>query len=55
MAELDSLPYLDAVVKEGLRMHPAIPGTMRVAEKDDIIPLEKHFVDTRGRVQHTIR
>lgn len=36
---LDSLPFLDAVVKETLRLAPPVHGTIRVATKDDYIPL----------------
>ncbi|KAJ7060971.1 cytochrome P450 [Mycena amicta] len=37
--ELQKLEYLDAVVKEGLRTHPASPQTERLALQDDVIPL----------------
>ncbi|KAJ3861716.1 cytochrome P450 [Lentinula novae-zelandiae] len=36
---VQQLEYLDAVVKEGLRLHPAVSLTERVALQDDIIPL----------------
>jgi cytochrome P450 len=48
METLASLPYLDAVVRETLRLHAAVPSTIRMAEKDDVIPLSEPFVDTRG-------
>ncbi|KJA16707.1 hypothetical protein HYPSUDRAFT_47076 [Hypholoma sublateritium FD-334 SS-4] len=35
----ERLPYLDAVVKEGLRLHPPGAYMDRVAVKDDIVPL----------------
>ncbi|KAF8890488.1 cytochrome P450 [Infundibulicybe gibba] len=35
------LPYLDGVVREILRLHPAIPETMRQAAEDDVIPLSQ--------------
>ncbi|OBZ66502.1 hypothetical protein A0H81_13684 [Grifola frondosa] len=35
MDELMSLPYLDAVIRETLRVHAPVPATMRVATKDD--------------------
>ncbi|KAF8824724.1 hypothetical protein HHX47_DHR7000296 [Lentinula edodes] len=36
---VQQLEYLDAVVKEGLRLHPAASLTERVALQDDVIPL----------------
>ncbi|TFK46543.1 cytochrome P450 [Heliocybe sulcata] len=54
MDELNALPYLDAVVREMLRVHSPVPSTVRVAGRDDLIPLNKPFVDTKGRVQTTV-
>lgn len=54
MDELNSLPYLDAVIRETLRVHAPVPATIRVAIKDDIVPLGKPFVDKKGRVRDTI-
>jgi cytochrome P450 len=34
-----ALPYLDALVHEALRLHPAIMETPRKAVKDDVLPL----------------
>ncbi|KAF9077282.1 cytochrome P450 [Rhodocollybia butyracea] len=48
MDELNSLPYLDHVVRETLRVHAPVTGTMRVATKDDVIPLGTPFVDKKG-------
>ncbi|KAI0357859.1 cytochrome P450 [Trametes cingulata] len=55
MDELNSLPYLDAVVRETLRIHAPVPTTMRVATKDDVIPVSEPFVDRYGQVQEGIR
>ncbi|EPQ51541.1 cytochrome P450 [Gloeophyllum trabeum ATCC 11539] len=37
----DRLCYLDAVVKEGLRMYPAAVHNARVTNEEDVMPLEK--------------
>ncbi|KAF8589249.1 cytochrome P450 [Ramaria rubella] len=39
VTDLDSMNYLLAVMKETLRFHPIIPGFVREAGRDDIIPL----------------
>lgn len=38
MADLDSMPYLSAVVKEVLRLYPAIPVFPRQAAAEDRLP-----------------
>lgn len=55
MDELNSLPYFDAVLKESLRLYPSFENTLRIAQEDDVIPLEKPFIDRKGRVQDRIR
>jgi hypothetical protein len=54
MDELNSLPYLDAVVRETLRVHAPVPTTMRVAKRDDVVPLSEPYIDKKGRKHHTI-
>ncbi|PIL23484.1 cytochrome P450 [Ganoderma sinense ZZ0214-1] len=49
------LPYLDAVVRESLRLYAPITTTMRVATSDDAIPVAAPFVDRRGRTCTEIR
>ncbi|KAF8075772.1 cytochrome P450 [Lyophyllum atratum] len=46
----NSLPYLDAVACEALRLFPPGSDTIRQAEEDDIIPLSKPIKDAEGRV-----
>ena len=55
MDDLNGLPYMDAVVRETLRLYPAVGGIVRQAGKDDCIPLNKPFIDTKGIEHHEIR
>ncbi|KAG9045760.1 hypothetical protein FS837_005681 [Tulasnella sp. UAMH 9824] len=55
MEELNALPYLDAVIRENLRKNSVVDGTIRCAEKDDIIPLATPFVDRNGVERNEIR
>ncbi|KAH9857474.1 cytochrome P450 [Lenzites betulinus] len=55
MEELNSLPYLDGVVRETLRLHSPVPMLTRVAAKDDVIPLSEPFTDRNGKVHHEIQ
>jgi hypothetical protein len=48
MDQLNSLPYLDSVLREGLRLHVVFGGSTRMAAKDDVIPVEKPYVDRYG-------
>uniref|UniRef100_A0A8H7Y1G3 Cytochrome P450 n=1 Tax=Psilocybe cubensis TaxID=181762 RepID=A0A8H7Y1G3_PSICU len=50
MDVLNSLPYLDAVVRETLRVHAPVGSSIRVAVKDDIIPLGKPIRDRNGNL-----
>ncbi|KAJ7182982.1 cytochrome P450 [Mycena crocata] len=51
MDELNSLPYLENVVRETMRVHAPVSFTIRVAMEDDILPLSKPYMDTKGKVQ----
>ena len=55
MDELNGLPYLDAVVRETLRVHAPVPSTMRVATEDDILPLNEPVKDKNGNVLNGIK
>ncbi|KAL0070419.1 hypothetical protein AAF712_002250 [Marasmius tenuissimus] len=52
MDQLNDLPYLDAIVRETLRVHPPVPSTSREAQQDGVIPLSepvngKNYVEVR--------
>ncbi|EPS95222.1 hypothetical protein FOMPIDRAFT_87477 [Fomitopsis schrenkii] len=49
-----SLPYLDAVVHETLRLHPPLGETTRVAAEDDVIPLSTPMRATNGQLVDSI-
>ncbi|KAJ7646852.1 cytochrome P450 [Roridomyces roridus] len=55
MEELNELPYLDAVVRETLRVHAPVVGVHRVATQDDIVPLATPYTDRKGVVHDTLR
>ncbi|KAF8968276.1 cytochrome P450 [Flammula alnicola] len=55
MDELNALPYLDAVVRETLRVHAPVPATSRVAVQDDILPLSKPIMDKYGNKLDAIK
>ncbi|PBK80614.1 cytochrome P450 [Armillaria gallica] len=51
---IQSLPYLDAVCREGLRVHPAAPRTDRIALEDDVIPLSQPLTTVDGKTVSSI-
>ncbi|KAH9835188.1 cytochrome P450 [Rhodofomes roseus] len=55
MEELNALPYLDAVVRETLRVHAPVRATGRRSTQDDILPLSEPVTDRNGRVHHQIK
>ncbi|KAJ7779335.1 cytochrome P450 [Mycena maculata] len=54
MDELNSLPYLDWVIREAMRAYTPVATTFRVAMQDDVLPLSKPYVDRHGVVRDTI-
>jgi len=55
MEELNALPYLERVVREILRYHSVVAGTVRVASRDDVVPLDEPFTDMYGKVHDRIQ
>jgi hypothetical protein len=50
----DQLPLLDAIIRETLRLHSPVPAVVRYAMKDDVLPLNKSFVDVKGEVRNSV-
>ena len=55
MDDLNGLPYMEAVVRETLRLYSPVASILREAKKDDCIPLNKPFTDKKGIVHNEIR
>jgi cytochrome P450 len=53
MNSVEKLPYLDNVVRETLRFCPAVHGTIRVATRDDRIPLSHPVTLQNGQTVGT--
>ncbi|KAF5367489.1 hypothetical protein D9758_003729 [Tetrapyrgos nigripes] len=51
---INKLTYLDAVAREGLRLHPAAPRTERVALRDDVVPLSTPVKTANGETLTSI-
>lgn len=54
MDELNELPYLDMVVRETMRLHAPVAATIRVAAKDEVVPLGKPYTDRHGQVHDSV-
>ncbi|KAH9968439.1 cytochrome P450 [Lactifluus volemus] len=48
VADLDSMTYTQAALKESMRLHPIIWSLSRVASRDDVIPLAFPITTTSG-------
>ena len=53
-AVIDSLPYLDKVCKESLRIIPPVQSSIRVALQDDIIPTQYPIKLSNGQETNSI-
>ncbi|KAJ6461903.1 cytochrome P450 [Mycena vitilis] len=54
MDELNSLPYLESVVRETMRVHAPAVFTQRMAMADDVLPLSKPYVDKAGTLHDSL-
>ncbi|WVQ81299.1 hypothetical protein IAT38_003422 [Cryptococcus sp. DSM 104549] len=55
LEQLQALPYLDAVVREVLRLYPPVPGTVRQATEDCVIPLGTPVQGRDGKMMESVR
>lgn len=46
--DLDNMQYLQAVIKESMRYHPALYQNYRLAARDDVLPLSKPITGRDG-------
>jgi hypothetical protein len=54
MDELNSLPYLEHVVRETMRVHAPVVFTQRMDVEDDILPLSKPYMDKDGKLHDSL-
>ncbi|KAI0270682.1 cytochrome P450 [Gloeopeniophorella convolvens] len=52
--KLDTLPFLDAICRETLRLYPPSPQVVRTARADAVVPLSSPIRDTDGREIHDL-
>lgn len=55
MEQLNSLPYLEGVVRESLRLYAPVSNTNRISMHDTEIPLQKSYTDNQGVLRSTVR
>ncbi|KAJ7088775.1 cytochrome P450 [Mycena belliarum] len=54
MDELNSLPYLEMVVRETMRVHAPVVFINRMAMEDDVLPLAKPYIDKNGHAHESL-
>lgn len=52
---VSALPYMEAVVREGLRLLPPAPSTVREASEDAVVPLGTPIKGRDGKMIDSIR
>ncbi|KDQ64101.1 hypothetical protein JAAARDRAFT_201503 [Jaapia argillacea MUCL 33604] len=50
LVDIEAMAYLQAVLKESLRLHPVVPQMQREASKDDVLPLHKPIRTNSGKL-----
>ncbi|KAJ7452640.1 cytochrome P450 [Mycena latifolia] len=54
MDELNSLEYLEMVVRETMRLHAPVVFIQRMAMQDDVLPLAKPYIDKAGNAHDSL-
>ncbi|KAJ7835644.1 cytochrome P450 [Mycena olivaceomarginata] len=54
MDEPNSLPYLESVVRETLRIYSPVTFRHRMAMQEDVLPLSKPYVDKEGKPHNSL-
>ncbi|KAH7905033.1 cytochrome P450 [Hygrophoropsis aurantiaca] len=52
--DLVSLPYLDAVCRETLRVYPPVTAAVRTARKDAVLPFSRPITGVNGKELHDV-
>jgi len=52
--DFDAMPYMSAVMKETLRLHPVVADIPRYSAKDDVLPLANPITTRSGKVIHEL-
>ncbi|KAG0708103.1 cytochrome P450 [Suillus ampliporus] len=52
--DFNNMAFTNAVIKEGLRMHPTVPTLVREADFDDVIPLARPIETKSGKIINEI-
>ncbi|KAJ7872698.1 cytochrome P450 [Mycena leptocephala] len=54
MDALNSLPYLESVVREVMRVHAPVSFLERIAMQDDVLPLSQPYIDKTGKAHDSL-
>lgn len=52
--DFNNMDFTNAVIKEGLRLHPIVPTLIREADSDDVIPLSQPIETKSGKIVNEI-
>ncbi|THU80132.1 cytochrome P450 [Dendrothele bispora CBS 962.96] len=52
--DYDSMPFFNAVIKEGLRLYPIVISLFRCPDRDDVIPLSEPVISASGEKLNAI-